>query len=326
MTHPATVRAATQFVEALGARVDIGLVFPPRDGEMRGRGVWYAHDVKGSREVPPLLARAAAANMAGAAVYVRVHATDLDPKALHPGVVLIDDLDAVGVQMLEDDGLPASVVVETSPSNFQAWVRLAADGQMSRHEAIAGARELASRYGGDPKAVSATQPGRLPGFTNRKPKYQRSDGTFPFVRLQAANPRVIGSGAAALLREVRRNTPPTAQPARAYGGAPKTPQAANEDSEWATLDAIRLAQKARIDAEVASGRRPVTSGTASEVDFAATVGALMDGVAASAIEAWLRARRSGHHETYAARTVENASRYMTDREGAGHDIPAARAS
>ena len=322
MTHPATTRAATGFLEALGAPIDLGLVFPPRDGEQRGRGLWYAHAVKCAPGLAKLLDRAAAANAAGAAVYARVHGAGIE-NAPHAGVVLVDDLNADGVRRLEVDELSASVVVETSPGNFQAWVRVAADGQMSRHEAIAAARELATCYGGDPRAVAACQPGRLPGFTNRKPKHQQSNGMFPFVRVQDARPGLIGPGAVALLRHIRDASALVAQPARARG-APETPLAASDGAAWSKLDAIRVAQKARIDAEVASGRRPVATGTASEIDFAAAVQALRDGVQPGAIEVWLRERRPDHHVSYAARTAANAVRYLAKHMDVDDHGPATR--
>ncbi len=47
------------------------------------------------------------------------------------------------------------------------------------------AQTLASRYGADPSAADWRRFGRLPGFTNCKPKYRRLDGFFPFVRLKS---------------------------------------------------------------------------------------------------------------------------------------------
>lgn len=42
------------------------------------------------------------------------------------------------------------------------------------------------RYQGDPSAADWRRFGRLPGFTNCKPKYRKPDGRFPFVLLQSA--------------------------------------------------------------------------------------------------------------------------------------------
>jgi len=41
------------------------------------------------------------------------------------------------------------------------------------------------RYGADPSAADWRRFGRLPGFTNCKPKYRKPDGLFPFVRLKS---------------------------------------------------------------------------------------------------------------------------------------------
>jgi hypothetical protein len=47
------------------------------------------------------------------------------------------------------------------------------------------AQTLASRYDADPSAADWRRFGRLPGFTNCKPKYRKPDGLFPFVRLKS---------------------------------------------------------------------------------------------------------------------------------------------
>ena len=47
------------------------------------------------------------------------------------------------------------------------------------------AQTLAKRYNADPSAADWRRFGRLPGFTNCKPKYRKPDGLFPFVRLHS---------------------------------------------------------------------------------------------------------------------------------------------
>ena len=47
------------------------------------------------------------------------------------------------------------------------------------------AQTLAERYDADPSAADWRRFGRLPGFTNCKPKYRKSDGLFPFARLHS---------------------------------------------------------------------------------------------------------------------------------------------
>ena len=43
------------------------------------------------------------------------------------------------------------------------------------------AQTLAARYDAGPSAADWRRFGRLPGFTNCKPKYRKLDGLFPFV-------------------------------------------------------------------------------------------------------------------------------------------------
>ena len=86
---------------------------------------------------------------------------------------------------LTADGFTPCAVVETSAGNFQAWLK---------HPAILpkllgtfAAQTLAARYDADPSAAGWRRFGRLPGFTNCKPKYKTPDGLFPFVHLRSHN-------------------------------------------------------------------------------------------------------------------------------------------
>jgi hypothetical protein len=48
------------------------------------------------------------------------------------------------------------------------------------------AQTLAKRYDADPNAADWRRFGRLPGFTNCKPKYRKDNGLFPYVLLRSA--------------------------------------------------------------------------------------------------------------------------------------------
>jgi len=74
-------------------------------------------------------------------------------------------------------------VVETSAGNFQAWLRHAT--VFPKLLGTFAAQTLAARYGADPSAADWRRFGRLPGFTNCKPKYRKPAGLFPFVRLKS---------------------------------------------------------------------------------------------------------------------------------------------
>jgi hypothetical protein len=131
-------------------------------------------------------------NLEGRNIYIR-------PSGEH-ALSLIDDASTQTIELLKSQGFAPAVVVETSPRNFQAWL---CHGQiLPKHLSTFAARLLASRFGGDPASADWRHYGRLAGFTNRKDKYRRRDGTFPYVRLHEATGAVY-SKAVVFLAEVR---------------------------------------------------------------------------------------------------------------------------
>src|SRR3984885_1331737 len=86
-------------------------------------------------------------------------------------------------------GFSPAVVVETSPRNYQAWLKH--PESLNKELSTAAARALAEKFGGDRGAADWRHFGRLAGFTNRKAKYEDADtGLYPFVRLIEARSRV----------------------------------------------------------------------------------------------------------------------------------------
>jgi hypothetical protein len=81
------------------------------------------------------------------------------------------------------EGFNPCAVVETSAGNFQAWLKH--PRTFPKLLGTFAAQTLAERYDADPSAADWRRFGRLPGFTNCKPKYRKSDGLFPFVRLHS---------------------------------------------------------------------------------------------------------------------------------------------
>src|SRR3984885_11227976 len=79
-------------------------------------------------------------------------------------------------------GFSPAVVVETSPRNYQAWLKH--PESLNKELSTAAARALAEKFGGDRGAADWRHFGRLAGFTSRKAKYRdASTGLYPFVRL-----------------------------------------------------------------------------------------------------------------------------------------------
>lgn len=116
-----------------------------------------------------------ASNVQGKNVYIK-------PAAYNTDLVLVDDVEYESIERMIADGLRPAVAVETSPDNFQAWIRVGSPLEPEMRRAVAGV--IAREYGGDFGAVSKSQPGRLAGFTNRKDKYMNTrTGAYPWVTL-----------------------------------------------------------------------------------------------------------------------------------------------
>ena len=128
-----TAQAVRRQLAAYGCpRYEIGI--RDREGRMLMRE-WDAGEIM--RALPWLRRQ----NASGADIYIRPHPSSSRRYAL------IDDIDQATAEQIAEDGVPVALVVETSPGNNQAWIRLP-DGT-ARHEHTAAARLLAERYGGD---------------------------------------------------------------------------------------------------------------------------------------------------------------------------------
>ncbi len=102
--------------------------------------------------------------------------------------VLLDDLKKETISQMAKDGVEPSIIVETSPGNFQAWLNLGKDVSGAVRSAIA--KKLAKDYNCDMHSTDSKHYGRLAGFTNCKNKYKMENGLYPFVRLRKATIQV----------------------------------------------------------------------------------------------------------------------------------------
>ena len=110
-------------------------------------------------------------NAKGNDVYIR-------PAGEH-GLVLVDDVTADKISSMAKDGFTSAATIETSPGNYQVWVKLS-DKPLSAEVRRIAAQGLAKHYGGDMNSADSRHYGRLAGFTNQKPKHTR-DGRQPYV-------------------------------------------------------------------------------------------------------------------------------------------------
>src|SRR5467141_4599611 len=171
MTTTRTFEAVVKQSRAMGAKAfEIGLFDPnAAEGAMLPR-LWNLDTL--IRSVSWLRLK----NAEGRHIYIR-------PAGEH-SLSLIDDASIQLVERLKSEGFGPAVVVETSPGNFQAWLR---HGKiLPKHLSTFAARLLASRFGGGLASADWRHYGRLAGFTNRKDKYRKTDGTDQYVRMHEA--------------------------------------------------------------------------------------------------------------------------------------------
>lgn len=295
MVHPATRRAVLTFVRGLAIPVDLGIVHPA------GRAFWLGQP-HSPGDVDIAVARLAAENSRGAHIFVRPFLapgwTDLTE---HPGIVLVDDLSADAVAAMRRDGIVPAALVETSPQNFQAWVRIAAYDVAPCGIARATARDLAVRYGADPRAVAAAQPGRMPGFTNRKEKHRKENGTFPFCRLVSVDPSAVLPSS----KVAWKTDSIAAQAGGPRAASRQTPRPAADSSISLNSEFAEIWREAErtIAVEVAAGRRESSQSSRSEIDFRAVAIALRRGLHPERVSNALRHMRPDKSEGYAMRTI-----------------------
>ncbi len=130
-------------------------------------------------------------NAHGAHLYIR--------PALFENLILLDDINQRAIRNLTVDGLRPAVVLETSPNNFQVWLRLSGSPiQMPMEVVTHLITKLVSRYDADSSSADWHHYGRLVGFTNRKPEYRDHRGRYPFVILRQWSGCVARAGISVL--------------------------------------------------------------------------------------------------------------------------------
>lgn len=93
--------------------------------------------------------------------------------------LLLDDIPGNGLKVQQDHGRyrPGRLVVETSPGNFQVWLK------SSRTLSNPEKRYWIRQFNSDPACDPNLRWGRCPGFFNRKEKYRNKKGRYPLSRL-----------------------------------------------------------------------------------------------------------------------------------------------
>jgi hypothetical protein len=133
-----------------------------------------------------------ALNTQGCHIYIGPHESD--------GLLLVDDVTPDMLRDLAIAGLMPALILKTSWEQLQARVRVST-GPIPKELASAASKDLARRLGADKGAANWRQLGRLAGFTNRKRKYRKPNGHYPWVTVLRDGGQVAPEGAT-LLSEV----------------------------------------------------------------------------------------------------------------------------
>ena len=285
-----TLVAVEQQINAMGCEVyEIGLFKPhvpgsgSKEPEMLPR-TWDSGTLL--KSVPWLRYQ----NSQGRNIYIR-------PNGEHR-LSMVDDLTADAVKRMRAEGFGPTLVVETSPGNFQAWLN---HGQMlpQRVSTIA-ARTLATKFGGDKGAADWRHFGRLAGFTNRKAKYQSRDGTYPFVRIIDAGQAHVYAAADDFVANVREVASSLESPTRAAASA-------HSDRRLLSIDDFRS--------------NPSYDGDGNRIDLAYSVYALAHGVSEAAVAEAINSRdlskkgAPSRQSAYTSRTIAKAAQRLQGFNG-----------
>jgi hypothetical protein len=290
-----TTEAVRTQIAAMGADVfEFGL-FKPEPDEPNGEPpmlprTWDASGLM--RSIPWVRLQ----NSQGRNIYVR-------PQGEH-NLSLVDDLTRDAVAQMKRTGFQPAAVIETSPGNYQAWLKH--PERLPRDLGTAAARALARQFDGDMGAADWRHFGRLAGFTNRKPKYLGPDGLFPFVRVIEATGATYPE-AERFLASVRHDTDAVARlradRSKSIHSAPRV------YSPLKSIDAFR--------------NNPIYGGDGTRVDLAYALYALSHGATEADLRASLASRDLSHkgnerrQQEYIDRTIRKADGLLEKQAGRG---------
>uniref|UniRef100_D5X3W5 DNA topoisomerase n=1 Tax=Thiomonas intermedia (strain K12) TaxID=75379 RepID=D5X3W5_THIK1 len=234
-------------------------------------------------------------NARGNDIYVR-------PDGDH-GLVLVDDLKAEALERMQREGYAPAALLETSPGNFQAWVKLS-EAPLSVAVRTRAAQELAQHYGGDLNSADGRHFGRLAGFTNRKPQHTRHNRQ-PYVLAQAC-PGTIARAAAAYLQQIAQGLDKEAEELerreRRDALQSARPGAGRDPIQEYQRQAQRLLAQYGADADLSRVDWMIATDMAKSGRF--TLQDIATGIRACSPN--VDRRKMGHIEDYATRTAAKA--------------------
>lgn len=235
-------------------------------------------------------------NAKGADVYVR------PAGETNAGLVLVDDLNRGQLARMKAAGLTPASVTETSPDNFQAWVRVH-EKRLEPKLATEVATMLAKKYGGDPNSADWRHFGRLAGLTNAKPHHKDGNGRSPYVLAHDSGGKVAPAGLELVQQAAQqvREREAKAERQTRLEAAQTAPERTNGRDPMQTYRHGLKALYARFGASMDVSRADYMIG----VDMARK-GFSPDQIGGAIEQASpeLPTRKAGHEADYVARTVK----------------------
>ena len=238
-------------------------------------------------------------------VYFRPYARD------HNAGYILLDLDRPTpnfLAQLRAQGHEPSVLVQTSPGRWQAWIRVSRE-PLPPAVATRIAKCLAQIYQADPASAGWRHLGRLVAFTNRKPQRCQENGLPPWVKLIYAH-RCLASASAALIQRATAELPLLTPMCRSVL------QPLVDMVSPTELDASELSHRYQACLDRWHVRERYPSPDWSIVDKWVARDLLQTGMPPAEIAAVLRhgspgfPRRHGDPEDYLQRTIRCAARQM----------------
>lgn len=226
-------------------------------------------------------------NSEGNDIYIR-------PADDQHALILLDDLNKDSAQDLKNQGYSPIALIETSPNNYQAWVRLSLY-QVPPDVRRVAARGLATVFGADMNSTDSRHYGRLAGFTNRKPKYCKN-GLFPFVLIRETSNQVARNGPR-YINQIKQQRQVTTEAKHYSDVKPRLNNPVREYQRQAEIIIQRYGDNTDF----------------SRLDWMISVSMAQAGFSQSDIEHAIcsaspnvEERKKGHIEDYARRTAEKA--------------------
>ena len=175
MKNDRTTQAVRQQLKAMDCGTyDIGVIGAKKDGKA------FHFQNRTTAQVMAEIPNLKRLNAQGRHIYIQ-------PAEDNHKMVLVDDVSFDDIENMSKNGHKPALTVETSPDNYQAWVK--SPKSITEDERASVAMDLANIYDADKNSAQKRHYGRLAGFTNQKEEHEKH-GRYPFALLRSSTGEV----------------------------------------------------------------------------------------------------------------------------------------